>query len=80
MYLPFASGLLQSEEQPILPDFYIFMRERNTQTETVTFWHGPGLRKSYTYSEFGLTKEIENRPIIYRKGDAIIYGERNNVD
>ena len=80
MYLPFASGLLQSEDQPILPNTYIFLRERNTQTQTITFWHGPGLRKSYGYDEFGMTEELENREIIYQKGDAKIYGERNNAN
>ena len=80
MYLPFAGGLLQSEDQPILPAPYIFLRERNTQTQTVTFWHEPGLRKSYGYDEFGMTEELENRPIIYQEGDAIIYGERQNVN
>jgi len=40
---------------------------------------GPGLRKSYGYDEFGMTEELENREIIYQKGDAKIYGERNNA-
>ncbi len=75
MYLPFASGLLDSEEELVLPDTYIFLRERNTQTQTLTFWHGPGLRKSYTYEEFGLTRELENRPVLFQIGDAVIYGK-----
>jgi len=51
------------------------LRERNTQTQTITFWHGPGLRKSYGYDEFGMTEELENRKYISERR-CKIYGER----
>jgi len=61
---------------------YIFLRERNNQTQTVTFWNGLGLRVTYSYAMFGLDKELgwdwvlRNRPILYQVGDATIYGEK----
>lgn len=64
------------EENRMESESYIFMRERNTETQTVTFWNGVGLRTTYPFAEFELTEEIENRPVIYQKGDAKIYGER----
>lgn len=76
MYLPYAHNLFPVSKEDIISKSYIYMRERNMQTETVTFWHGPGLRQSHTFGDYGLVNELASRPIIYQKGDAILYGKR----
>lgn len=62
--------------------YYIFLREWNIQNGKVTFnpyWYNPedaaeGMRQSYLFSELGLDKTLATSEILYRQGDAIIYG------
>lgn len=75
-YLPFLDDPTTGKRETIPPDSYIFLRERNNETQTVTFWNGPGLRITYSYAEFGLTEELKDRPIIYQRGNATIYGRK----
>jgi len=57
------------------PKSYVFMRERNTETQTVTFWNGVGLRTTYPFDRFKLEEDLKRRPIIFQRGNAVIYGE-----
>lgn len=70
---------------------YIFLSERNNQTETVTFRPREyeelyareptsGMRISYPYEEVGLDKVISEGRIIYRQGDAFILEIRTHGD
>jgi len=48
----------------------------NMEEEIVTFWHGPGLRQSHNFADYGLVDELACREIIYQKGNAVLYGQR----
>jgi len=76
VYLPYAHNLFPIPKEDIIADSYIFLRERNMEEEIVTFWHGPGLRQSHSFADYGLVEELACREIIYQKGNAVLYGQR----
>jgi len=59
-----------------LPEDYVFLREWNTQNEKIAYWGGPGIRTNSSFDFIGLDKELESRPIVFRRGDAILYGPK----
>lgn len=63
------------EETKMESESYVFMRERNTETQAVTFWNGVGLRATYPFERFDMEEDLESRPIIFQRGNAVIYGE-----
>jgi hypothetical protein len=58
--------------------YYIFLRERNVGTNTLTYWTGVGTRKivSYTDEILDFNKVLEGREILYQKGLARLYGPK----
>jgi len=78
-----ASGfaLIPYDTSSLPEKCYIFLRERNIQTETVTFkpdWYKisgekTGMRVSVTFEKVNLDETIKASTIAYRKGDAVLY-------
>jgi len=71
------------EDTSKLPDkYYIFLREWNIQNEKVTFqtdWYKNlegtlGARQTFLFKDIGLDKTLETSKVLYRRGDAVIYG------
>lgn len=61
------------------PDWiWIYLTERNEQTQTLTFTDLMllGTRQSYTYEELGVADLLDGRPLLYQVGDAKIYGAK----
>ena len=60
-----------------IEEAYIFLSERNTESQTLTFkpvtrQSASGLRREYSWEELGLDRVVEEGTVIYRKGDAQI--------
>lgn len=60
----------------IPPNTYIFLRERNIETNTLCYWGGIGLRVSKTFQEARLDKELEKRRLVKECGSARLYGPK----
>ena len=61
----------------MVPDTsWIFLREWNERSREITYWANTGLRKSFTYEERELPRVLEGRNVIYRSGDAVVYGAK----
>jgi len=57
---------------------WVYLRDRNEQTQTLTFTDLMllGTRTSYSYEELGVAELLEGRPLLYHSGNAKIYGSR----
>ena len=55
-------------------DCYILLRERNTEKQEITYQVGVGLRKTVGYAEVGFDEVLEGREIVFRSGNAVVYG------
>jgi uncharacterized membrane protein len=86
-YLVLEKSVLRTSDQitefwvdllkPVQDDSYIFLRERNTEKQELTFWLGVGQRTTRTYSQLDFSKKIlEGRSIIYQCGNAILYSPK----
>lgn len=73
-YLVFSDAEGKPREVPV--GCYILLRERNTSRQELTYYTGVGLRKTKGYEEVGFDKVLENRTIVFRDGDAIVYGPK----
>lgn len=62
------------EEVP--KDAYIFLRQRNNDSQTWIYWWGVGLRNVKTYEASGMQKLLAGRPIIHESGNAKYYGAK----
>lgn len=75
-WLVYRDGKLES-----LPDdCYIILRERNVETETLTFQVGVGLRRIMSYADADFHKVLEDRTIVFRSGNALVYGAKESAD
>jgi uncharacterized membrane protein len=59
---------------PVPDDCYILLRERNTEKQEITYQVGVGLRKTVGYAEVGFDEVLEGRDIVFRSGNAVVYG------
>lgn len=61
---------------PIADNTYVFLRERNTEKQELTFYVGVGMRLIHTYDETKIKDLLEGRKILYQVGNAIVYGQK----
>jgi len=66
----------ESEPEEIPSSCYMILRERNTEREEITYQVGVGLRKTLSYEEVGFNEVLDDRPIMYQAGNAIVYGPK----
>jgi len=59
---------------PIPDDHYVIVRERNTETQTLTYQLGVGLRMIQSYEEAGFYKVLDGREVVFQSGNAMVYG------
>lgn len=55
---------------------YIFLRERNQATQSITFYSGPGTRYGESYEQAGIPDLIAGRSIVFQCGQAVVYGPK----
>ena len=55
---------------------YILMSEWNIQSQTITYWYGIGLRKSFRWSEKNIDKILDRCNLVYQVGNARLYRVR----
>ena len=63
----------------IKDDAYLFLRERNTENQEITFWLGVGLRTTRTYEEIKMELYLEGREVIYQCGNAMLLSPKTEV-
>ena len=59
---------------PIPGNCYILLRERNTERQEITYQVGVGLRKTLGYDEVGFREVLNDRPVLFQSGNAVVYG------
>lgn len=71
---------IQSEGQPkqVPDDCYIYLRERNTENEEITYYTGVGLRRTNSYAEVGFYNVLDGRPLVFQSGNAMVYGPKES--
>ncbi len=70
----FPQNWLPQDLNLIPDDSWIFFREWNEETGLVTHWVNMGLRESISYEDRGVPKLLDGREVIYKSGNAVVYG------
>ncbi len=66
-----------AEKPELVPDnSYILLRERNVERSELTYQTGVGLRRTRTFTDAQFYNVLEGRRIVFRSGDARVYGPK----